>query len=223
MKETEEYNFPFPEETEFAKVPSHLEQMLARIEKVINDELLKKAQVSETANKLNLDIDESNYVMTLKLLDKNDNELDSKSIDFPIEQMVVDANYDAVNKDIELVLKNGNTVSFSVADLVAGLVSESAFNAAIEDLKSKIQAKIDAINTKLETIDENAQANVIERILVNGVEQQIGEDKSVNIEITNTGVSQDYVDNLVGDINSVLDDINGEVIGEEVIENANEQ
>lgn len=187
MKETEEYQIPFPEETEFAKVPTHLKIMLARIEKIINDELLKKAQVSETANKLSLDIDESNYVMTLKLLDKNDNELDSKSIDFPIEQMVIDADYDENNKSIELVLKNGNKVSFSVADLVAGLVSETAFTTAIENLEGRLQAKFNVINTKLDTIDEGAQVNSIESIRINGAIQAIGPDKSVNIEIQNGG------------------------------------
>lgn len=117
--------------------------------------------------------------MTLKLLDKNDNELDSKSIDFPIEQMVVDINYHKDTKSIEFVLKNGNKTLVSVADLVAGLVSETDFNAAVEKLESSIKK----ITNKLDTIEEGAQVNVIEKISLNGEEIPIT-DKTVDIEIT---------------------------------------
>lgn len=42
-------------------------------------------------------------------------------------------------------------------------------------------------NTKLDGIATGAQVNVIEQIKVNGVEQPIGTDKSVNIEMTTGG------------------------------------
>jgi hypothetical protein len=45
-------------------------------------------------------------------------------IDLPLESVVVSGSYDAVNKKVILTLENGNTVEFSVADLVAGLQSE---------------------------------------------------------------------------------------------------
>ena len=37
--------------------------------------------------------------------------------------MVVDGSYDSVNKKVVLTLKNGQTISFSVADLISGLVN----------------------------------------------------------------------------------------------------
>jgi hypothetical protein len=40
-------------------------------------------------------------------------------IDLPLESVVVSGSYDAVNKKVVLTLENGNTVEFSVADLVA--------------------------------------------------------------------------------------------------------
>lgn len=219
MKETEEYKIPFPEETELAKIPKHFKEMLTRIEKVVKDELLKKSQVEETASKLSLNIDESTYIMTLKLLDKNNNELDSKEIDFPIEQLVVDLDYIEASRSIEFTLKNGVKQTVSVESIVQGLVNTTQFNEALAKKVDKEEDKGLSTNdftnedkNKLTGIDEGAQVNTIEKIFINGVEQQIGEDKSVDIEIANTGVSQEYVDNLVGDINSILDEVNGEVI-----------
>jgi hypothetical protein len=40
-------------------------------------------------------------------------------IDLPLESVVVSGSYDSVNKKVVLTLENGNTVEFSVADLVA--------------------------------------------------------------------------------------------------------
>ena len=80
--------------------------------------------VTETGNKINLEINSSTYVLVAKLYDKNNNLLStSTGIDLPLETMVVGASYDSTTKEIVLVLKNGETTRFSVADLVDGLVS----------------------------------------------------------------------------------------------------
>ena len=76
-------------------------------------------------SKLELSIDTSTYVMTLKLTNSSGTVLDTKTVDLPLETMVVNASYDSTNKKIVLTLKNGETTSFSVADLVSGLASTS--------------------------------------------------------------------------------------------------
>lgn len=63
-----------------------------------------------------LEINNSTYELFLK--DADDNIL--STIDLPLETMVVDAEYNEETKEIVLTLRNGNTVSFSVADLVSG-------------------------------------------------------------------------------------------------------
>lgn len=101
-----------------------------------------------------------------------------------------------------------------------------------------------ALKTKLDGIETNAQVNKIETIKVNNVTQTIT-NKSVNISVPiktsdisndsgyitkdvnnltnyykkteidttlNSYATKTYVDNLIGDINSVLDAINGEVV-----------
>lgn len=40
-------------------------------------------------------------------------------VDLPLESVVVNGSYDSTNKKIILTLQNGNTIEFSVADLVS--------------------------------------------------------------------------------------------------------
>lgn len=77
----------------------------------------------DVAKSLTLSVDTSTYVLTAKLLGENDKVLSTQTVDLPLETMVVDASYDAINKQIVLTLQNGKTTSFSVADLVSGLVA----------------------------------------------------------------------------------------------------
>lgn len=68
------------------------------------------------------------YVYTFTLKDSSGKKLSEKSIDLPIESVVVSGKYDAVNKNVILTLDNGKEISFSVADLIEGLVSDATFN-----------------------------------------------------------------------------------------------
>jgi len=74
---------------------------------------------------LKAEIDSSTYVLTLQLKDSAGNLIGTaKTIDLPLETMVVDGEYDSQTQKIKLELKNGNYVEFSVADLVSGLQTE---------------------------------------------------------------------------------------------------
>ena len=74
---------------------------------------------------LKAEIDSSTYVLTLQLKDSAGNLIGTaKTIDLPLETMVVDGEYDPQTQKIKLELKNGNYVEFSVADLVSGLQTE---------------------------------------------------------------------------------------------------
>ncbi len=73
-----------------------------------------------------LNINSSTYVMTATLKDQNGNTLGQpQTVDLPLESVVVGGSYDDTTKKIILTLQNGNTVEFSVADLVDGLESSS--------------------------------------------------------------------------------------------------
>lgn len=71
---------------------------------------------------LSLTINEQTYVLTAQLKDQNgDNLGTAQTVDLPLETMVVGAEYDEDTKELVLTLKNGQTVRFSIADLVSGL------------------------------------------------------------------------------------------------------
>ena len=73
---------------------------------------------------IDLSIDSSTYVVTAQLKDQNGNNLGvAKTIDLPLESVVVSGKYDASTKKVILTLQNDTEVSFSVADLVSGLAS----------------------------------------------------------------------------------------------------
>lgn len=74
---------------------------------------------------LALSIDSSTYIVTATMKDQDGNTLGTaQTIDLPLETVVVGGSYDDATKKVILTLKNGNTIDFSVADLVAGLQTE---------------------------------------------------------------------------------------------------
>ena len=77
------------------------------------------------AANLKFEINSSTFVITAQLKDSSGNLIgNERTIDLPLETMVVDGEYDPQTQKIKLELKNGNYVEFSVADLVSGLQTE---------------------------------------------------------------------------------------------------
>lgn len=146
-------------------------------------ELTDYSKIDETGSKISLNIDSQTFKIKAILKDKNFNVIaESSEIDLPLESVVVNANFDNNTKKIILTLQNGTTVDFSVADLVAGLQSEINAN-----------NKIDS-----DYVDDTNSAH-----------------KFVTMNEKNTWnakADKTYVDELVGDIASILDSINGEVV-----------
>ena len=114
---------------------------------------------------LSLTMDSSTFVMTAQLLDQNGDALGSaQTVDLPMESVVVNGAYDDQTKKIILTLQNGNTIEFSVADLVSGLQSEiTAQNPLSADLvadgtTNKVFTATE--QSKLANIEAGAQVNV---------------------------------------------------------------
>lgn len=124
-------------EADRAKAEADRAQGLVGGDFVTHAEIVEYSLIKNTGYELALSIDESTYVMTIGLKNANGNVLSEKTIDFPIESMVVNATY----KDgiITLVLKNGETVSVEVSDLVNGLVNNTLTIAGI-NLEDNITA-----------------------------------------------------------------------------------
>ena len=102
---------------------SEIPDVSAFIDKDVNN-LTYYTLKTNTGSLIDLEINTSTYVVTLKLKDIDGNVISTDTIDLPLETVVVGGRYDSITKKVILTLENGNTVEFSVADLVAGLQSE---------------------------------------------------------------------------------------------------
>ena len=89
--------------------------------RVINAALSLKGDASSVADTIELSIDSSTYEVQARIKKGNTLIAESNKIDLPLETMVVGGYYDSQTKHVVLTLKNGQTVEFSVADLVEGL------------------------------------------------------------------------------------------------------
>ncbi len=94
--------------------------------------------------------------MTIKLLTKNGDTLDTREVDLPLEEMIIDGRYDKDKKSIILTLKSGTSTEIPVGDLVSDLVSNETFTSKVEELKEvdklheqQIVNQADAINNNI--------------------------------------------------------------------------
>ena len=79
---------------------------------------------TNTGSLIDLEINDTTYVVTLKLKNQDGTIISKDTIDLPLESVVVSGRYDNTTKKVILTLENGSEVDFSVADLVAGLQTE---------------------------------------------------------------------------------------------------
>lgn len=124
-------------EADRAKAEADRAQGLAGGDFVTNSQLRDYSLIKDTGYELALSIDSSTYVMAIALKNSLGEILSSKSIDFPIESMVVNATY--TDGEITLTLQNGNTLDVDVSALVSGLVKDT-FTIAGIDMKDNISA-----------------------------------------------------------------------------------
>ena len=89
--------------------------------KAVNDRF---ALIDEAGTTFTLTMNQSDYRLTLTLKNRNGYDLKTETIDLPLESVVVGGRYDESTKSVILTLQDSSNISFSVADLVAGLQSE---------------------------------------------------------------------------------------------------
>ena len=93
------------------------------INKDVNN-LTNYTLATNTASSIEMSIDNSTYVVSLKLKNAEGTQLgETQTIDLPLESVVVNGAYDSTTKEVILTLDNGNEIRFSVADLVSGLAT----------------------------------------------------------------------------------------------------
>lgn len=102
---------------------------------------------NKSGSKLNLTLNTENYVMTLELLNAKDEIISTQSIDFPLEQVIINGRYE--NGSLILTLQNGTEITIPISSLINGLVNEETFNSFVEELETELET----INSKLENVD----------------------------------------------------------------------
>ena len=85
---------------------------------IANDEISIDMPVG---SEIGLSLNTATYVLTATLYDQDTVPISTATVDLPIESMVVSGTYDDNTKSIILTLQSGQTISFSVSDLVSGL------------------------------------------------------------------------------------------------------
>ena len=99
----------------------------------INNNLKNYSLITETGNKLDLTIDSTTYIMTLKLKDKDDNVLSTGSVDLPIESMIINVTYNNDNEKLTFTLQNGSVIDIPLDSLISGLVNETDLKNILKD------------------------------------------------------------------------------------------
>ena len=144
---------------------------------------------------VSMTIDPSTYVMTTQLKDgKGGNVGSPATVDLPLESMVVGGEYDDATKKVILTLKNGETVEFSVADLVSGLQTEiTSENPLSADLVAETS------NKNFVTSEEKSDIDSIPGLYtdINDVRQVL--DSKQDIIDGNNPLNADYIDDSNSD------------------------
>lgn len=112
---------------------------------------------SKVATQISVNLNTTDYKLTMSLLNYANQSISSKVIDFPLESMVVDIDYLSSTKEIQLTLQNGNTTKISVADLVSGLATQSALNTTNANV-TNLTTRVGTAETNITNL-QNSKAN----------------------------------------------------------------
>ena len=109
---------------------------------------------------VDLSIDTSTYVMTLKLKNTAGAVLSTAKVDFPIESVVIGGS--CSGGVLALRLKSGETINVDISKIVSGLIDTATFNQGVQTLNTRIDEKIDELVTALQdgavTVGEASKA-----------------------------------------------------------------
>ena len=153
---------------------------------------------SAYAHSLELTINSQTYVLTATLKNTSGETLGTpQTIDLPLETMVVSGSYDDATKKVILTLKNGNTVDFSVADLVSGLQTEitstNKLNSdLVNDTNQNNKFVTSAEKTKIANALTKETYNAGKQITTDGKKGEIFNEYSVNKATGNSSHAEGY-------------------------------
>lgn len=87
----------------------------------------------EAGTKIVLSMDTTDYILKIQLFNRDDEEISSSEVNTPIEEFVIDADYDEERQMIILHLKNGHDVEIPLGALISDLVDKETFDAHVNN------------------------------------------------------------------------------------------
>jgi len=118
-----------------------------------DDDAIPKKLFDETTAKhgatIVFNIDPTTHIITLGLVNEKGKLLDTKSIDLPLESMIIGATYEEGNVYLE-VQGQEEPLVVDISDLVSGLVNEQTFNEEI----TRLDKRADGINTTVVALEQ---------------------------------------------------------------------
>ena len=150
--------------------------------KVVKAALDLKGNITTIADTIVLSINPDTYVMSATLKKGNTVIAESNTIDLPLETMVVGGSYDSSTKKVILTLKNGQTVEFSVADLVSGLAPENHTH-TLSDVTDY------TVDSALSSTSENPVQNKVIYAAIGSVKNGGALTDAASIDVPNNSVS----------------------------------
>lgn len=185
----------------------------------INTNLVNYSLVTETGSKITLTIDNTTYQMYATLKDKNNNTISTSDvIDLPIEQLVMSVDYDDTTKEIVIELQNGEITRVPVGALISGLVSETQLEETLEDYVKNTDYATSTKGGVLKVQDwaglQVSSAGVLAPINKTYNQYQAANNSTTISKLTLENVitgkdltTKAYVDGIVGDIESILEEL----------------
>lgn len=159
---------------------------------------------TNTGSLIDLEINQTTYVVTLSLKDVDGNIISTDTIDLPLENVVVSGAYDSTNQKIVLTLQSGDTVDIPVGALVSGLQTEiTSSNKLASDLVDDTNSGNKFVTTSEKQIWNN-KANTSDIPDITGKEDKTNKVTSISSISTNTQYPSakavyDYIQSLNGD------------------------
>ena len=110
---------------------------------------------------VSMNTSDNDYIITVNLINENDEVLNTQSIDLPIESLVKDGRYDSQTKTIILILEDNTEISIPIGDLISGLQEEITQN---NKLSSDLVDDTNKVHKFVSTIEKetwNGKQNLI--------------------------------------------------------------
>lgn len=176
---------------------------------------------TNTGSLIDLEINQTTYVVTLSLKDQDGNVISTDTIDLPLENVVVSGSYDSTNQKIVLTLQSGDTVDIPVGALVSGLQSEiTSQNKLASDLIDDSNSGNKFVTTSEKQTWNNKydkpNGGIPSTDMTSAVQTSLGKadnsldaSKVKNANSTTAGDVYDvrYINTMIGDIESLLAEV----------------